>query len=226
VLDDRACLNCHLPHGGGREGLLPEDVAAACLICHKDPIKGPGDKVRVAGVPELAVKAYFPHGPVHDGDCAACHTLHGGELANLLTVPYAEPFYQKFSEEAYALCFSCHDAKLARTETTENGTGFRDGTRNLHFVHVAKEATGRSCRACHTVHASRTPAQIAESVPFGQWSIPLNFAQTATGGSCAPGCHRAVAYDREQAVGDSITAPPSATGAEPNPGPSGTPPPR
>ncbi len=206
VLNDRACLNCHTPHGGERAGLMPENTAALCLNCHKDPIMGPGGKIKVGGVPELAVKAFIPHGPVAEGDCAACHDVHGGDQAKLLTATYAKPFYQKFDVQAYALCFKCHSEKLAQSQTTDTDTGFRDGTRSLHYLHVAKDAVGRSCRACHSVHASKTSCQIAESVRFGEWQIPLNYTKTDDGGSCSPGCHKTATYDRERQA--SATRPP------------------
>jgi hypothetical protein len=38
---------------------------------------------------------------------------------------------------------------------------------------------------------------IADSVPFGKWSLPLKFVKTETGGSCAPGCHKPQSYDRK-----------------------------
>jgi len=76
---------------------------------------------------------------------------------------------------------------------TDEATGFRNGERNLHWVHVNKKTKGRTCRTCHEVHASKRPRLVAESVPFGKrgWRLPLNFEKTETGGSCQPGCHRA-----------------------------------
>ena len=36
-----------------------------------------------------------------------------------------------------------------------------------------------------------------ESVTFGTWKLPIKFAPTDNGGSCAPGCHRPAVYDRK-----------------------------
>ena len=76
--------------------------------------------------------------------------------------------------------------------------GFRDGDLNLHWVHVNREK-GRTCRACHEVHASSNPFHIRDSVPFGRdkWELPINYEINDTGGSCAPGCHSAQIYSRE-----------------------------
>ena len=47
-----------------------------------------------------------------------------------------------------------------------------------------------------------------DSVPYGNWTMPINFKRTETGGSCAPGCHKAFAYDRNNPV---LITPPSTT---------------
>jgi predicted CXXCH cytochrome family protein len=216
VLDGRACLNCHLPHGSERKGLLAADPVGACLKCHANPINGPDGTVKVAGVSELAQEGHFVHGPIRNGDCRACHMVHGGPHADLLIAPYSTAFYQPFSEEAYGLCFACHDRSLVMAESTDRATGFRDGTRNLHFLHVNRDPDGRSCRSCHATHAGPTGSLIAESVQFGQWKLPLNFITTDTGGSCAPGCHQAATYTRP-----AVPPPPPARIPHANPPPPG-----
>ena len=84
--------------------------------------------------------------------------------------------------------------------TKAKGTGvtmFRDGTKNRHALHVNKE-NGRTCRACHEVHASARPAHIREAVPYGtsNWMLEINFEASEEGGSCAPGCHQVKKYTR------------------------------
>jgi hypothetical protein len=83
--------------------------------------------------------------------------------------------------------------------STRKLTNFRDGDRNLHFLHVNKEKRGRTCRACHEVHASAYPLQLREKVPYGKWMMPLNYKKRESGGSCHPGCHELEAYDRDAA---------------------------
>ncbi len=196
VLDGRACLNCHSAHAGERANLLPEDTLGACLECHRKPITRPDGRV-VAGVAELALDGMHRHGPAAEGGCSGCHGVHGGDLARLLTAAYSTEFYGAFSEDAYALCFKCHDPNLVRADPSKGETAFRDGERNLHTLHVNPSPQGRSCRACHATHASKSAAHVADSVPFGQWKLPINFTTTPTGGSCAPGCHKPASYDRE-----------------------------
>jgi predicted CXXCH cytochrome family protein len=206
VSDVRACLNCHTAHGSEHAKLLPKDTVGTCLECHAKPI--PVDKDRIVqAVAELADPKLHKHGPIAKDDCSGCHGVHGANLADLLHKPYATGFYQPFTDDAYALCFNCHDRALATVPTAEKETGFRDGTRNLHWLHVAKSPQGRSCRACHTVHASRFEAQIADTVTFGQWKLPINYTPTERGGSCSPGCHATAKYDRVMAAKPAPAAP-------------------
>lgn len=87
------------------------------------------------------------------------------------------------------------------SKRSRTATGFRDGDRNLHYLHVNRQKKGRSCRACHDMHASTQPFQLRERVKFGRWLMPLNFKKTETGGSCSTGCHKLRVYDREAASG-------------------------
>ena len=225
VTDGRSCLNCHTPHGSDQVKQLVQDQTGTCLQCHKDPIVVSKEKT-VPGVPELAAPGLHKHGPVAEDNCAACHGVHGGERDNLLVANFTTNFYQAFSEDAYELCFKCHNKSLILAQPAQDQTKFRDGSRNLHAVHVngGSTAQGRSCRACHTVHASRFENQINETVPFGQWRLPINYAATETGGSCAPGCHRAQKYDRiTPASLPSFPPGAPAKGAEPTSSPASTP---
>lgn len=212
VITGQACLNCHTSHGSDLAKLMKGGLIQACLACHDKPI-ATADGRTVAAVSELGQTNLVKHGPIRDGNCSGCHTLHGGPVSRLLSQPYPETFYQAFSLDAYALCFTCHDKQLVLAPTTEGLTRFRDGETNLHYLHVNKPTRGRSCFACHMTHASSHPAHVRDSVPFGNWQIPINFTPTASGGSCAPGCHRAASYDRQHPVNPSPVGPASAVTA-------------
>jgi len=107
-------------------------------------------------------------------------------------------FYTKFDLKKYDLCFTCHEANIVLTSKTTTLTNFRNGEVNLHFVHVNRDDKGRSCKTCHDVHASNLPNHMALSVPFegSGWAMPIEYEKSATGGSCAPGCHKPRTYDR------------------------------
>jgi predicted CXXCH cytochrome family protein len=136
------------------------------------------------------------HGPIRLGACTACHQPHAGSQTNLLSAPYPPEFYAPFKTELYALCFTCHTADLVRLPGATAPTGFTDGKQNLHWLHVNQEK-GRTCRACHEVHASRQPFHIRESVPFGPsgWPLTIQYTQTPRGGTCQAGCHAPRSYD-------------------------------
>jgi len=208
VLADQACMNCHTPHGGPLAKLMKAQPVDVCMKCHKDGQKT-ADGREVKAVPEIIDPKLSKHGPVKDGTCNGCHNPHGSDQTRLLAKAYPETFYAKFDPDNFALCFTCHDKKLVETKEAEGLTGFRNGTQNLHFVHVDKEK-GRTCRACHETHAGPNPVHIRNSVPFGQWELPVNFNKTATGGSCSPGCHKEYGYDRNTAVDNGTKAVPAA----------------
>lgn len=196
---ERSCGNCHDAHASDHAHMLVATVRDVCLSCHDKPMETPTGTL--ADMKLLLEKNPAQHGPVADGDCTACHTdVHGGARFRLLGAAYPRSFYAPYDEAEYELCFDCHDEEAFAEARTDDLTAFRNGDRNLHFLHVARQTKGRTCRACHEVHASRNPHHLADSVPFGRWKLPIGFAPTASGGSCQPGCHRPYRYDRETAV--------------------------
>ena len=193
-----ACVNCHNPHGGDRAKLLKDKPINFCLACHDKEIpRAEGNAI--ASMAEVLDPKKVKHGPILEGNCTACHNVHGSELASLLTKPFPKAFYAPFKVDLYELCFGCHESQLALAPETDKATGFRDGRRNLHYVHVNKRK-GRSCGVCHSIHASSAASLLRASVPFGKWSLPINYKATKTGGSCAGGCHQKLSYDRQKPV--------------------------
>jgi predicted CXXCH cytochrome family protein len=197
VTESPACMNCHNPHAAQESKLLLADGLDICLKCHDKPVKA--GKQEFADMKQLLAANPYPHGPIQNRDCSACHNPHSSSYFRLLTNQYPQSFYAPFFVSNYDLCFRCHDAALAKEERTTNKTEFRDGDRNLHFVHVNRTSHGRTCRSCHEVHASATPKLIGATVPFGNWKLPVKFEKTENGGSCTPGCHAVQKYDRHSA---------------------------
>jgi predicted CXXCH cytochrome family protein len=179
---DKGCVSCHSPHAADSEHLLLAPQKDTCLGCHKTI------------VPQGAAVV---HAPVAQGACTKCHDPHAG-AARLLLAGFPEKPYVPYTGDAYALCFTCHKREMLQYPDTSFATGFRDGERNLHFLHVNNKQKGRSCALCHEIHAGRSPKLIADAVPFGSWRLPIKFAKTDTGGSCAPGCHKPQTYDRKR----------------------------
>lgn len=185
IASKKGCANCHSPHAADQAKLLLQDEKSTCLACHP--------KVLTAAMTIV-------HGPIRDGSCTECHDPHGAKEAHLLVESFPAQPYVAYTDTAYALCFRCHDRDLLKYPDTSFATGFRDGERNLHYLHVHNEQKGRSCALCHELHGGTNEALVAESVAFGSWKLPLKFVKTDNGGSCAPGCHRPAAYDRKTPV--------------------------
>lgn len=175
------CLSCHDPHQSDNKYMLKAAGAELCVTCHKKTVFT-GKSV---------------HEPVAAGVCTDCHAPHGGRYRHLLKLALPEEMYQSFDKSNFALCFRCHDDTLADNERTESETGFRNGTSNLHFLHVNKADKGRTCKVCHDPHAASQPRLISSKVSgFGRWRIPIRFTMTKVGGTCVVGCHKPKTYDR------------------------------
>ncbi len=179
------CISCHSPHFSNIKYLIKDRIDTLCYNCHKESRKWKERK--------------FKHGPVVQGNCTACHNPHGSDNAFILRLPFPHKFYSEYERGKYSLCFLCHIEVLVTTEATETITNFRNGQKNLHKLHV-KQKKGRTCRACHDVHASDQEGRIRVSVPFGNYEMELQYSKTNTGGSCIPGCHREMSYDRINSV--------------------------
>ena len=196
LTEEGSCGNCHSAHFSKSKGLLPTDEKSTCLGCHgRDNLGKPALRNIQK---ELAGKKYL-HGPIQKGECKACHDPHGSNFFRLLRAEYPSALYVPYKTGLYDACLGCHEKNLLRYADTTIYTKFRNGNRNLHFVHVANERKGRTCRVCHEPHASDGEKLISTAgAKFGDWKIPVNFKITPTGGSCEPGCHRAFKYDRNQ----------------------------
>jgi len=192
---DKLCKSCHQSNGkehpsSAVKGFsLIEQTPELCNGCHVQPNKTENRTIRAV---KNQVKMKFPHPPVSEG-CDGCHSGHQSKYGSLLKEAYPNGNYTEGKTEAFALCFGCHETDLLNKERTSKSTNFRDGRKNLHFVHINKEK-GRNCSLCHDIHGSNKEHLVVDKVQFGKWLMPLNFVKTETGGSCAPGCHKLLSY--------------------------------
>jgi predicted CXXCH cytochrome family protein len=193
--EGRGCRTCHAVHDLESEHLLVAAQPDLCYGCHDREVRLPSGRT----IPNLAAQisaARYRHDPVAQGDCDACHLPHGSPYEQLLRSDYPTTLYARYTESTYALCFACHDEHLVSERRTTTATGFRDGDRNLHTVHV-EDYPGRVCSICHETHAAELPHLMRRSIPYGPigWMLPINYVETETGGSCAVGCHEERSYD-------------------------------
>ena len=195
VLSGKRCLECHEPHGSRHAGMLKGKEIDVCLSCHDREVKAKNGRV-VASMAALRT-APTVHGAVTAGECSACHSVHGGSHARLLNAVNVTAPMGAYDRRNFALCFSCHDPRLVDSAMV---TGFRDGGRNLHELHMRGSERSGSCAACHAVHSAEQAMLMASSSKFegSAWSMPLMFTATDEGGRCGPGCHEPMEYKRRR----------------------------
>jgi len=191
--NEGGCVNCHSPHSSSIKKILVKKEKTLCLECHDKTINV--DEREISNIAKLIDDSKFKHEALDDG-CTVCHNPHASENSYLLNVPYPTKNYAEGTEETYDLCFGCHDADLLLMEKTKYATEFRNGERNLHFVHVNKKK-GRTCINCHSIHGSSRDHLIPETVKYGSWDMPLKYVATEQGGTCLSGCHKKQSYNRE-----------------------------
>lgn len=191
--EEGGCITCHSPHSSSEKKILVAKEKTLCLDCHDKTIEKDGRKI--TNINKLIAESKVQHPALDDG-CSVCHNPHASENKFLLNIAYPTGNYAPGTEENYDLCFGCHDTDLLLLETTKYATQFRDGERNLHYLHVNKKQKGRTCVNCHSVHGSSREHLIPETVKFGGWNMPLKFKPFDDGGSCASGCHKEERYTR------------------------------
>lgn len=190
------CLSCHNPHGSSVEHLLTALPFDLCVSCHSQDALVDANGKKLQNIKGWLESNRIWHGPVANKDCSACHQPHGSGNFRLLSDSYPPEFYAAYDARNYALCFACHNESAFSTPRTTTLTGFRDGARNLHYVHLQQGSRGRTCRSCHEVHASQQEHHIRDGVPYGSggWILQLHYKKTDNGGSCEKTCHQQKSY--------------------------------
>ncbi len=185
----QSCATCHNPHASPLGGYLLAEPMDLCLTCHGEDMPGKDGKI-LPGITRLLKENPSHHGPIKEKNCSGCHNPHGSDFYRILRAAYPDGFYvDGYSRDKFQLCFTCHKAEAMELKETTTLTNFRNGGKNLHFLHVNREK-GRSCRACHATHASKQPKHLREAVPFGKSDWPLKlqyrveYSNPATGEPC------------------------------------------
>lgn len=191
VLHTESCTRCHDPHASDDPAMLREPETTLCLSCHSHEITATNGR-KIEAKPDLHGMSENVRG---HRECASCHSVHGGTHMQLTPELVTKVPLHREDQRNYALCFTCHDARLVRDA---GATNFRNDTLNLHAAHMASSARNRGCGACHDVHALGEVRLMAKSVKFEgtTWEAPMGFELTQDGGRCGPGCHEAMDYSR------------------------------
>jgi len=211
ITDGKRCSNCHNPHASNIEKMLIALPFDLCVNCHAKDGMTSWDGKAMTNFKKWLVENKVWHAPVQAKDCSACHRTHGGDNFRLLVNEYPAGFYAQYESKNYALCYGCHNERVVSEPDTTTLTGFRDGSKNLHYVHVHRER-GRTCRACHEVHAAKQERRVRDSVPYGSkgWSLQINFMKTPNGGTCAKTCHDTRSYVNKTLTSSAATPKPAA----------------
>ena len=186
------CIACHDPHGSQVADNLKKKLPELCLSACHNRTRGKSDGTRRNVAKDLTLNP-FKHAPLEEGECLDCHAPHNSGFYRLFTSAYPPGTYAEYKPGAYEFCFNCHDEELVKTKATTTATNFRDGSQNLHYLHVNRKK-GRTCLMCHEGHSGKLEKMLRQTVPFGTWSLPIGFTRTPTGGTCSPGCHKPFDY--------------------------------
>ncbi|MHB8834917.1 MAG: cytochrome c3 family protein [Candidatus Methylomirabilia bacterium] len=138
------------------------------------------------------------HLPASGDDCAACHDLSLEPATRFVRGAPAGGSDDPESARAWdlALCAGCHGEGLLAPNAQAATTGFADGKRNLHALHV-QAGRGRRCLPCHDPHASRQAKLLRERIQTrGKARIAQEFRGEPRGGWCKTGCHAPKRYKR------------------------------
>lgn len=193
INNKKSCTYCHSPHSSKENKLLVMEQKNLCLTCHNKDVSTNGRKP--VNIKKLLDNSKFIHPALESDGCVVCHQPHGSSNNYLLISSFPAGNYSPAKIDNYAICWECHDSDLFKVEKTITATSFRDGERNLHFVHLNGDK-GKSCIMCHNVHASMNEHLIEDKVQFGEWELPIKYVPQKDGGSCFPGCHAEKTYTR------------------------------
>lgn len=189
----KSCIVCHSPHSSAQAKLLVKEEKELCLGCHNKTITT--DSSKTENIKLIIDKGKSVHAAIDMDGCRTCHSPHYSAFPNLLKDAFPAGLYSDSKPENFALCFTCHDSQMIIKANSTTATGFRNGDKNLHFIHI-NGSKGRNCNVCHNVHASQNEHLINDYISFGKWEMPMGFKVAEGGGSCFPGCHGEKKYQR------------------------------
>ena len=160
---EEGCADCHVAHFAGprawiRSALGPTDLTEKCSDCHVfgGPARSPHNKTIVLASVSGGTQGKAPGAAARETrteiDCAACHTEHKGENANI-------------SQLTGEQCASCHQIDFVVFDKghpsfseryphfRRNSIKFDHATHlNTHFQDARYgETAPKTCTACHQV---------------------------------------------------------------------------
>jgi len=116
------CRLCHNAHSARREKLLKTPMPRGCRPCHSELFRG----ITKAGGKKT-------HKPVKDGECAACHGIHGSDGENMIS-----------PERQSSLCAACHTLLKGKHHSYPSA----------EIAGMVGKEIKNVCLYCHDPHAS------------------------------------------------------------------------
>lgn len=162
---EKACLECHNPHGTVNKKFLIKGREALCFTCHSE-------------AEGMTTNAKVIHFPVKQGECIVCHEPHqsnqayhlkGETIAGLCSNCHLKSMVKyKFMHEPFESgdCNACHSPHVSQVKglLTEGGSPLclrchkeREEEFKRKYVH---EPVKKSCTICHDQHGSETEAHL------------------------------------------------------------------
>ncbi|MCF8222565.1 MAG: cytochrome c3 family protein [Bacteroidales bacterium] len=187
------CQDCHDPHQSDYRGVIKMEPNKLCLDCHSRAIET--DNRYIPNIKATLSENNTIHDPIESGECTICHLPHAADYPRLLIGEYPTKQYTEAKVDNFEFCFLCHDSEMITADSTVYATNFRNGTQNLHYLHI-NGTKGRNCNLCHNAHGAPNKYIIEATVKYGNWDMPVEADFTENGGSCATGCHKKLEYSR------------------------------
>jgi predicted CXXCH cytochrome family protein len=132
--------------------------------------------------------AAFVHSALDGDTCTPCHKLSNGNHQS-------DHRFAEVKERSSRLCLECHGQALVQEKETRDVTGFRNGARNLHYLHSTMNVI--PCLSCHDAHGSAQKFLIRPQTAGRKTGVTVKHAVTASGGSCTTSCHPPYDYARQ-----------------------------
>ncbi len=200
IIQGESCMRCHTSHAADHKQLLKSAPEKQCVECHSKAIETK-DHRTLKSVTDEIKGAAVKHKPVANGKCTECHVSHGSAHQALLNDRYTPEYYPKQVNAAdFAFCYKCHKQENITKSNVREETAFRNGSDNLHQLHVLDPDKPRSCRICHEAHVSQNHALITDGYVVRGVRVPLRFTKTPGGGKCATACHGTKEYSRLERI--------------------------
>jgi hypothetical protein len=161
------------------------------------PVEGEGKNTVVISLKEPYVAQKKRPNEISQISCGDCHGSddpagprgpHGSENQGLLVLNYQTDDERPESEQAYALCYKCHD----RVSILSNESF------PYHSLHIQGRLAGQDGTSCFTCHDSHGSTQYTNLIKFNQNVVFENAAgklkfdaqgYSARHGSCSLSCH-------------------------------------